>query len=166
MRPNIAMLRQQQTQAMAAKIAAALTSHAIPTRYAEVELLEHQCLAAFTGGYATPAHWDQLAECRNVLMYGAGHRREEAKAHGKDWAEYQAIIDLCYKVSEAMLSIRDREAKTGKMGVSADQLEILSACIFTSADFWGLQPAWLFRKCVEAVRAMHPSAPKKKRWRK
>lgn len=32
----------------------------------------------------------------------------------------------------------------------------------TSADFWKYQPAWLFRRCVEAVRAMHPNAPKKR----
>lgn len=166
MRQSVAMLRQQQTQAMAAKMAAALTSHAIPTQYAEVELMEHRCLAAFTGGYATPAHWDELAECRNVLMFGAGHRREEAKSNGEDWSQYQAIVELCYKVKTVMLDIRDREAKTGKMGINAEQLAILSGCIFTSADFWSHQPARLFRQCVQAVRALHPQAPKGNRSRK
>ena len=166
MRPHIVLLRRQRTQSLATKLIASLQSQAVPTNYDEVEMLEHQCLAAFTGGYAEPDHWDQLAECRNVLMFGAGHCREDAKAKGQDWSEYQQIVDLCYQVKDAMLAIREREQKTGRMGVNGDQLELLSACIATSADFWSQQPGWLFRKCVEAVRAMNPMAPKANRRRK
>lgn len=152
---NLQAIQHRRAQALAARQAAAHRSPVIPTCYAEVEMQEHLCLVAFETGHATPDHWNNLAECRNVLMFGAAHKREECRRGGKDATQWQAIMDLCYRVKDAMLAISAREQKTGRLGLNAEQRELVSACVVTSADFWHQQPAWLFVACVSAVRKLN-----------
>ena len=146
-------------QSRAARTAQAVKSYQaqvgkLPTHYAEVELTEHLCLAAFRAGRATGDHWNHLAECRNVLIFGAGHCRETARKAGEDASEYQAVMDLCNRAKTAMLAVKDREQRTGKMGLNAEEMEIIAAVIMTSGEFWPLQPQWVFAACVRAVRKL------------
>lgn len=151
-----AQLRQaRRHQAQLARIPAQLKSPAIPTAYADVELQESMCLVAFETGHAGHEHWNNLAECRNVLMWGAAHKRNEARRDGRDSTQYQAIVTLTMKVRDAMLDIVKREQKTGRLGLNAEQRELIAACVTTSASFWHQQPACLYRECVLAVRKLN-----------
>lgn len=152
---HIHAIQHRRAQAQAARLSAALKSPVIPTSFEEVEMQEHLCLLAFEKFHATPDHWNNLAECRNVLIFGATHKREEAKKVGQEWDKWQEIIDLCYRVKAAMLDIAERENKIGRLGLNAEQRELISACVLASADFWKQQPAWLFRSCVSAVRRLN-----------
>lgn len=122
--------------------------------YAEIELTELMCLQAFKGGYATGAHWNQLAECRNVLYIGAGHKLVESRKTERNPDDYEQIIDLCKRGSVAILAIRNREKLTGEMTITDDELEIVSGILATSAEFWPTQPASLFAEVVEYVHGL------------
>ena len=131
------------------------TSHAIPTDYRDVEMSERMTLQAFLGDsrgkpYATGEHWNHLAACRNVLLFGAGHMREQAKLRGEDPQPFIDILALCNHAKESMLAIRRREQKTGKFGLSGDDRIYLAQLVDASAQFWKRQPAWFFRDCVNA----------------
>jgi hypothetical protein len=147
---NRATRRQQQSKT--ARAASMLSSPVIPTQYREVELQERLCLLAFERGLAGPEHWNSLAECRNVLLYGAGHRLEECRKNKTDGSAYQEVIDLCNEVKLSMQGISHREQTTGRFGMDADQRRALTALVNTSADFWPMQPHWLFYACVTASR--------------
>lgn len=122
--------------------------------YEEIELTELMCLQAFSNGFAAPEHWNHLAECRNVLLIGAGHKVVESQKAGRDASQYLAIIDLCRKGSAAMLAIRNRERETGSLSISDDELEVISGILATSAEFWPLQPNTLFADVVQYVRGL------------
>ena len=137
-------------------------SNAIPTDYVPVEITERTALRAMFGEFAQKPskdemfkYWDHLAECRNVLMFGAGHMREQTKLRGGDPQVFIDILALCDRVKESMLGIRDREKKTGKFGLSGDDRINLAGLVETSSDFWRAQPAWFFRDCVAAARKVH-----------
>jgi len=117
-------------------------------QYDAVEMTERAALAAFKGGWATGEHWNHLAECRNVLMFGACHKI--AVAHVK--ADHEAVREVTRLAMAAISAIRDREQKTGKFGCTAEELNVLHALVETSRDFWTRQPATLFNQCVDAVR--------------
>lgn len=117
-------------------------SHIVPTQYKDVELTELGALQAFVLGHGTGDHWNHLAECRNVLMYGAGHMREQARRGQEDIAPFVEILALC-----------DREQKTGRFGLSGPEKEVISGLVATSADFWRQQPVWFFGECVKSSRA-------------
>lgn len=153
---NLRTLQARRQKSQAARMQAMLKSPAIPTAYTEVEMQEHLCLVAFKSGSAGPEHWNSLAECRNVLMWGAAHKREKARLDGADANDYQAIVDLCLRVKTAMLDVAQREKKTSRLGLNAEQLELIAACVMTSASFWPQQPAWLLREYVAAVRRLNP----------
>ena len=128
-------------------------SHIVPTQYKDVELTELGALQAFVLGHGTGDHWNHLAECRNVLMYGAGHMREQARRRQEDIAPFVEILALCDRAKAALLSIRDREQKTGRFGLSGPEKEVISGLVATSADFWRQQPVWFFGECVKRSRA-------------
>ncbi len=151
-------LQHRRAQANTARAKAALTSPAIPLAYRDVEMQERLCLVALQGGYARPEHWNELAECINVLRVGAGHRREDSKRRGYPHDEHQAVMDLCDEAQAALRNISAREQKTGKFGVSGDECRTLCGLLNSSAAFWPAQPQWLFRECVKHVRALTKNA--------
>ena len=59
------------------------------------------------------------------------------------------------KALRAMLDIVKREQKTGRLGLNAEQRELIAACVTTSASFWHQQPACLYRECVLAVHKLN-----------
>lgn len=117
-------------------------------QYDEVEITERAALDAFKGGWARGDHWNHLAECRNVLMFGACHKLAVATVK----TDAEAVREVTRLAMTALTSIRSREQKTGRFGCTADELNVLHALVETSRDFWTRQPATLFRQCVEAVR--------------
>lgn len=117
-------------------------------QYDEVEMTEREALNAFRGGWARGAHWNHLAECRNVLMFGACHKIAVSTVK----ADHEAVREVTRIALGALTAIREREQKTGKFGCSADELNVLHALVETSRDFWTRQPATLYLQCVDAVR--------------
>lgn len=118
-------------------------------QYDHIEMSERAALDAFRGGWALGDHWNHLAECRNVLMFGACHKLVVARAK----TDAAAVREVTRLALEALVAIRDREQRTGKFGATADEVNVLSALVETSRDFWTRQPAELFLRCIEAVRA-------------
>ena len=143
------------------------TSHAIPTDFAPVEITERTALMGLLGEITAThteqaEYWNHLAECRNVLMFGAGHMREQFKRAGGDPIVYIQILKLCDEAKTAMLAIKRREEKTGKFGASGDDRTAIAGLVETSSEFWRQQPAWFFRDCVSAARKMREILHKKK----
>lgn len=120
-------------------------------QYDAIEVTERAAFEAFRGGWARGDHWNHLAECRNVLMFGASHKAEEATVK----TDAEAVREVTRLAMASLVSIRDREQRTGKFGATADELNVLHALVETSRDFWTRQPAWLFNRCLEAVRSQN-----------
>lgn len=117
-------------------------------QYDAVEMTERASLDAFRNGWAHGGHWNNLSECRNVLMLGARHKMEVAYAK----SDHEAVRDVTRLAMDALVSIRSREQRTGKFGATADELNVLHALVETSRDFWQRQPATLFNDCVDGAR--------------
>jgi hypothetical protein len=117
-------------------------------QYDEIEMTERAALSAFRGGWATGQHWNHLAECRNVLMFGACHKIAVSAVK----ADHEAVREVTRIAMGALTAIREREQKTGKFGANSGELNALHALVEISRDFWTRQPATLFSQCVEAVR--------------
>ena len=144
------------------------TSHAVPTDYGAVELTERIALRALFGeSTATDAqmqeYWSHLAICRNVLMFGAGHMREQTKRRGGDPQIYIDILDLCDKAKESMLAVKQHHEKTGQVELNGDDRINIAGLVDTSAEFWRGQPAWFFRDCINESEKMHAKLQKEKK---
>ncbi len=135
------------------------TSHAIPTDYAPVELTERTALRAMLGEFEVShetmlGYWDHLAECRNVLMFGAGHMREQAKKRGENPRIYIDILTLCDQAKASMLSMKAHAEEFGKFALTDDEKTNLAGLVETSAEFWRIHPNWFFIECVDASLKM------------
>lgn len=106
----------------------------------DLELLERQYVEAFAGGYATAEHFDGLADMRNLLTIAAAH---------KDDAQALAMCDL---MREPMGAIRERHARTGRMGVTGAELQFMREFVSYYRDWWLRQSASLYRECSEALQ--------------
>ncbi|MCK0507964.1 hypothetical protein [Aromatoleum anaerobium] len=145
---NLTMLRARQAIAKRARLENIQHNRHMIGQYDEIEMTERAALSAFRGGWATGQHWNHLAECRNVLMFGACHKIAVSAVK----ADHEAVREVTRIAMGALTAIRDREQKTGKFGANSGELNALHALVETSRDFWTRQPATLFSQCVAAVR--------------
>lgn len=106
----------------------------------QLELRERQFVEAFAGGYADKDHFDSLADMRNVMTIAAAHKDDE-----------QALA-MCNAMRIPMGNIRDRYAKTGKMGVTGDELQLLREFVTMYGDFWIRQSVGLYEQSCEALQ--------------
>ena len=104
----------------------------------ELSITERLSVEAFSGGYAGTDHYDNLADCRDMIALAA---------KGDDQAE--AIAELAYV---ALANIRDRQAKTGKFGATGDELQALRALADFSEDFWKRKAGTVFEATYIALR--------------
>ena len=104
-----------------------------------VEMLERQIVEAFSGGWATTDHFDTLADMRDCLLLAAAHKRD---------AE---TIGMCRAVGIALMNIRDRYAETKRMGVSADELQVLREFCTTYRDYWLRQSVGAYEAACDAL---------------
>lgn len=106
------------------------------------ELLLEQ---AFAHGWATTDHFDNLADMRNVLTI-ATTRKEDASA-----------VALCEAMRIPLANLRERHAKTGRFGLTGDELHLVRAFIEFYRDFWLRQPVSLYAwACDELARHSQP----------
>ncbi len=107
----------------------------------DIETRERMFVQAFALGFATTAHYDDIADMRNVLTLAAAYKDD------------QSALAMCNAMRVAMANIRERYARTGKMGASGDELKLLQAFCGEYRDFWMRQPVALYEKaCDELLR--------------
>lgn len=108
----------------------------------ELEIRERMAVEAFAGGWAGENEFDTLADMRNLLTIAAAH---------KDDAE---ALQMCDAMRIPMSNIRDRYARTGRMGVTGDELALLREFVGFYRDWWLRQSASLYATaCDDLQRA-------------
>jgi len=100
----------------------------------DLEIKERMAVQSFAKGFATPAQYDVLLDMLNIMMLGASSCK--TRSYALDYAKQV--------VGEALLSIRQRYERTGKLGCSGDELNILKEFVNNNIEFWKRQPGELF----------------------
>lgn len=106
----------------------------------ELEMRERQFVEAFAGGYAGKVHFDSLADMRNVLVIAAAHKEDEQ------------VVNLCNTMSIPLQSIRERFARTGKMGASGEELKMMRTFCSVYKDWWLRQPVSLYEQACDGLQ--------------
>ena len=106
----------------------------------EYGLTERQAVEAMAGGWATTYHFDDLADCRNMLTLAASDRGDSS------------ALAACEIGLHALIGIKDRHEKTGKFGASGEELKALRAMVDSSEDFWRRQSGSLFAKHYDFLK--------------
>ena len=106
----------------------------------ELSLTERMSVEAYSGGWATTDHFDDLADCRDLLTLAASDRDDKQ------------VLAVCDLAMVALLSIKARYEKTKRMGASGEELKALRALVETSEDFWKRQSGGLFETHYHSLR--------------
>lgn len=106
----------------------------------DLERRERMSVEAFAGGWAATEHFDSLADMRNVLTIAAAH---------KDDAQ---VLAMCDAMRIPMGNIRERYAKSGRMGVTGDELALMREFVTVYRDFWMRQPVSLYEAAVDGLQ--------------
>lgn len=106
---------------------------------AELEMRERMLIEAFTGGWATTEHFDNLADMRNAMTLAAAHQDDKS------------ALALCDAMRIPMGNLRDRYASTGRFGVSGDELQLLRVFVDGYRDFWMRQPVSLYEAACDEL---------------
>lgn len=84
---------------------------------------------------------------RNVLTLAAAYK-DDASA-----------LAMCDAMRVVMANIRDRHTRTGKIGASGDEIQVLREFVGVYRDFWLRQPVELYvQACDELQRALGEKA--------
>ena len=105
----------------------------------DLELRERMLVEAFAGGWAGPAHFDNLADMRDCLMLAAADRDD------------QAVLALCRAAAVALQNIRVRQGETGRFGASGEELKALRSFVEVYRDFWLRQTVSLYVAACDAM---------------
>lgn len=106
----------------------------------DLALTELQSVEAFAGGWATTDHFDNLAYCRNIMTLAAAERDDQ-----------QTLI-ICELALHALLGVKERHQRSGKMGATGDELQALKVLVSTSEDFWMRQSGGVFERHYNALK--------------
>ena len=103
---------------------------------AEYETRLRMAVEAFRGGWATSAHFNDLADTLDLLQIGIAIYPAQRQDNGAAAACQVALV--------AMQNIRDRYQQRGRMGVSGEELKALDLLANTSLDYWNRRSGALF----------------------
>ena len=106
----------------------------------ELEMRERQFVEAFAGGYADKVHFDSLADMRNVLIIAAAHKDDTP------------VVNLCNAMSIPLQAIRERHVKTGKFGVTGEELKMMRVFCGVYQDWWMRQPVSLYEQACDGLQ--------------
>jgi hypothetical protein len=106
----------------------------------EVSLQERMAIAALRGGWSTTAHFNVLADCRDMLVLAANEKDDKS-----------AII-ACEIAGIALMNMKDRYIAKKRMGATGDELQALEILVDTSEDFWKRQSGGLFIDAEAALQ--------------
>ena len=109
----------------------------------DLELRERMIVEAFAGGWATTQHFDELADMRNVLTLAAAYKDDPA------------ALSVCDAMRIPMGNLRDRHARTGRLGVSGDELQMLRTFAEFYRDWWLRQPVSLYVAACDELNRAH-----------
>ena len=113
-----------------------------------IDLSELQIVDAFVAGHATTWHFDALCDMRNVLTLAAAYKSD---------ASGRAICDA---MRIPMSSLRERYAKTGRFGLTGDELQLVRAFVDYYRDFWLRQPVALYEQACDELAKFNASQTK------
>lgn len=107
-----------------------------------VEIRERAAVQAFVLGYATKEHFDVLTDMQGVMILAGStsERRRPAMLYARD------------VIGATLISIKERYARTGKMGCTGDELKVLKAFPSKYRDFWLHQPTELYEAAVTELQ--------------
>jgi hypothetical protein len=105
----------------------------------EVGITERISVDAIAGGWATPYHFDVLADCRDLLAIAA-RRRDDAQ-----------VFAVCELGLVALQNIKDRYVAKHRLGATGDELQALRVLLDVSDDFWRRQGGETFRAANEIL---------------
>ncbi|PKO49038.1 MAG: hypothetical protein CVU31_02655 [Betaproteobacteria bacterium HGW-Betaproteobacteria-4] len=98
----------------------------------EVSTQERLSVVAIRSGYATTAHFDVLADCRDMLALAAAEKNDSQ------------TMTICELGFIALQNIKERYLERQRIGASGDELQALQALVDISEDFWKRQSGALF----------------------
>lgn len=104
-----------------------------------IETQERMLVEAFAHGYATTEHFDCLVDMRNVLTLAGNHKADPS------------ALAITEAMRIPLANLRDHYAKTGRMGVTGDELQLLRAFVDYYADFWLRQPVALYEAACDEM---------------
>ncbi|MFV0662731.1 hypothetical protein [Denitromonas sp.] len=107
-----------------------------------LELHERLSVQAFVGGWANTEHFDNLADCHDLLNLAAADKRD------------QATLEVCDISGIALFNIKDRYAETGRFGVTGEEHKALELLADTSKDFWSRQAGTFFHQTYMALKRL------------
>lgn len=105
----------------------------------EVSLQERMAVEAIRGGWASTDHFNVLADCRDMLILAASEKSDKS------------ALAACNLAGVALMNMKDRHARTGKIGASGDEIQALSLLVDVSEDFWKRQSGGLFVDAEDAL---------------
>lgn len=119
---------------------------AVPTmvliKTTNLELHERMSVQAFIGGWANTDHFDNLADCHDLLNLAAADKRD------------QETMAVCEISGIALLNVKDRYAETGRFGVTGEEGKALQLLADTSKDFWSRQSGTFFHGTWTALQKL------------
>ena len=115
----------------------------------DIQLTELMIVETFVSGGATTWHFDALCDMRNVLVLAAAY---------KDDASAKAICDA---MRIPMGNLRERYAKTGRFGLTGDELQLVRAFVDYYRDFWIRQPVSLYEQACDELAKFNASLTRK-----
>lgn len=98
----------------------------------EVSTQERMAVEAIRAGWAQVAHFDILADCRDMLALAAAEKDDSQ------------TLTICELGLIALQNIKDRFIERNRLGATGDELQALYALVDVSEDFWKRQPGSLF----------------------
>ncbi|MBR0568393.1 hypothetical protein J5J83_19905 [Azoarcus sp. L1K30] len=111
----------------------------------DIETHERMSVQAFKEGLANTDHFDNLADCHDLLNLAAADKNDPQ------------VIAVCDLTGIALLNIKDNYDAFGNFVADADELRALELLADTSKDFWSRQSGAFFRDCfteLKKVRAV------------
>jgi len=111
----------------------------------DIETEERMLVEAFANGWATTAHFDCLVDMRNVLTLAGNHKDDKS------------ALAITEAMRIPLANIRERYAKTGRMGVAGEELQLLRVFVDYYADFWLRQPVALYEAACDELGKFNES---------
>lgn len=101
-------------------------------------------VTAFTGGFAGKDNFLDMCDTHDLL----------ALANSLAVRPVEGVPEVCKMAEIAILLIHDRELRTGKWGVTADESAALVLLADTAIRFWSAQSGELFRVAYQRMVQM------------
>ena len=101
-------------------------------------------VTAFTGGFAGKDHFLDMCDTHDLL----------ALANSLAVRPVAGVVEVCKAAEVAILNTHDRELRTGKWGVTADESAALVLLADTAIRFWSAQSGELFRVAYQQMVQM------------